>query len=57
MKLSLPISVYQMLDRFKISVFVVTKYQKSTLKEELTDFAVEDTASIDKIFLCRIMNN
>jgi hypothetical protein len=33
------------------AVFVVTKYQKSTLKEELTDFAVEDTASIDKIFL------
>jgi hypothetical protein len=33
------------------TVFVVTKYQKSTLKEELTDFAVEDTASIDKIFL------
>jgi hypothetical protein len=33
------------------AVFLVTKYQKSTLKEELSDFAVEDTASIDKIFL------
>lgn len=33
------------------AVFLVTQYQKSTLKEELSDFAVEDTASIDKIFL------
>lgn len=33
------------------AVFLVTKYQKSTLKEELSDFAIEDTASIDKIFL------
>lgn len=33
------------------TVFLVSKYQKSTLKEELSDFAVEDTASIDKIFL------
>jgi hypothetical protein len=33
------------------TVFLVTKYQNSTLKEELSDFAVEDTASIDKIFL------
>ena len=33
------------------AVFLVTKYQNSTLKEELSDFAVEDTASIDKIFL------
>ena len=37
MKLSLPISVYQMLDRFKISVFVVTKLKKNgfgKLKED-----------------------
>ena len=33
------------------AVYLVTKYQKSTLKEELSDFAVEDTARIDKIFL------
>jgi hypothetical protein len=33
------------------AVFLVTKYQKSTLKAELSDFAVEDTSSIDKIFL------
>lgn len=33
------------------AVFLVTKYQKSTLKEELSDFAIEDTASIDKIYL------
>ena len=33
------------------AVFLVTKYQKSTLKEELSDFAVSDTAAIDKIFL------
>jgi hypothetical protein len=33
------------------AVFLVTRYQKSTLKEELSDFAVEDTAKIDKIFL------
>lgn len=33
------------------AVYLVTQYQKSTLKEELSDFAVEDTASIDKIML------
>jgi hypothetical protein len=33
------------------AVFLVTKYQKSTLKQELSDFAISDTASIDKIFL------
>jgi hypothetical protein len=33
------------------AVFLITRYQKSTLKEELSDFAVEDTARIDKIFL------
>ena len=33
------------------AVFLVTKYQNSTLKEELSDFAVNDTAAIDKIFL------
>ncbi|MCC6250898.1 MAG: hypothetical protein IT238_00375 [Bacteroidia bacterium] len=34
-----------------VAVFLVTKYQKNTLKEELSDFAVKDTAAIDKIFL------
>lgn len=33
------------------AVFLVTRYQKSTLKQELSDFAVNDTAAIDKIFL------
>ena len=33
------------------TVYLVTKYQKSTLKQELSDFAVSDTAAIDKIFL------
>ena len=33
------------------AVFLVTRYQKSTLKQELSDFAVSDTAAIDKIFL------
>jgi hypothetical protein len=33
------------------SVYLVTQYQKSTLKQELSDFAVSDTAAIDKIFL------
>ena len=34
-----------------LAVYLVTQYQKSTLKVELSDFAVKDTASIDKIFL------
>jgi len=33
------------------AVYLVTRYQNSTLKEELSDFAVEDTAGIDKIML------
>jgi len=31
--------------------YLIINYQKSTLKKELSDFAVKDTASIDKIFL------
>lgn len=45
------ISIFTMCVLALFTVFLVTKYQKSTLKEELSDFAVEDTASVDKIFL------
>lgn len=34
-----------------VSVLLVRQYQTNTLKGELTDFAVADTASIDKIIL------
>lgn len=34
-----------------VSIFLVLKQRSSTLDQELTDFAVKDTAAIDKLFL------
>lgn len=40
-----------------VSIILFFKNQKSTLKKELRDFAYEDTASINKIFLADKNNN
>ncbi|MCD6347039.1 MAG: DUF4340 domain-containing protein [Bacteroidales bacterium] len=40
-----------------IAVFLVARQQKSSIKPELRDFAVQDTASVDKIFMVDKANN
>ncbi len=36
-----------------VAIFLISQHTNSTIKRELRDFAVEDTASIDRVFMVR----